>query len=216
MRILRDYWWLLLTLAVITLLFIIRFEWFEVALTFVDDPYVAIGKVVLKLVIVGALLDQLIAVFFPEKKETQEERVRAESALTISREKRRILRDEILKERMANGQNYVNVDLFDDDPRLLPYENSIVDATNAINKMNAERVGFIRVVAFTISLVLAASGITVIREFLVGANPEDFNVKLIFYLDIILTAALISGGTSGINQFFKVIKDSWKDNGVKP
>lgn len=201
-----------MTLVVVTLIFIINYKGNLDKFEWVEDPFETLGQLAVKLFVVGALLDQLISVFFPESAEDQSNRRHLEHALKINRTKQRVLRDEMLRDRLTNKEN-IRVNLME---QMNETEMSVSQAETDMADLNTKRTAYVRRVAFAIGLVLAITGITVLTDFITNI-PEDnieFNDSLIYYLDIILTAALLSGGTSGINQFFRVLRDSWKNNGV--
>nr|WP_299382254.1 hypothetical protein [Allomuricauda sp.] len=220
MEILKKYWWLFLVFIIVTLVFVIKYEGVLEPLVWTDKPFEVLGQLAVKLIVVGALLDQLIAVFFPESEETQTVRTGAETTLRVNREKRNGIRKEILSERLRNNADHARYDTFGTLNRdLSDTDESIRSAQEVLQEINANRMGFVRVVAFAFSLVLAIAGVTVLTDFIEmhnGKGVVELNHKIMYYLDIILTAALLSGGTSGINQFFKVVRDSWKRNDVRP
>lgn len=215
MKVLKNYWWLLLVLITVTLIFIINYKGIVEPLEWTGKPVEVLGKLAVKLIVVGALLDQFIAVFFPESEDVKMQRIQADAVLSNGREKKRILRREIIQERLnlrddmkSEGFRALHLELDN-------AEQSIRNAEEILTEIYSNRIGFVRMVAFAFSLVLAVAGITVLTDFIAMPAPAEagLNYKIVSYLDIILTAALLSGGTSGINQFFKVVKDSWKRNG---
>lgn len=215
MNLFKKYWWLLLVFIAITLIFLIKYEQIATeTLEFTNTPYVAIGKVVLKLVVIGALLDQFISVFFPEKEENKVKRSLAQISLKHNKEQQKRRREEIFQMKLNSSGDFLYEKEINDDSKIKQSTHLIQTAELELLKLNTERTGFIRIVAFTFSLVLAVSGITIIRDFLINPNIESINIKIIYFLDIILSAALISGGTSGINQFFNIVKNSLKNQGV--
>ena len=75
--------------------------------------------------------------------------------------------------------------------------------------MDKERRGKIRRIAFVAGLVLALAGIRVLTPLIVlpaEVGDYTFGNWLISYSDMIFTACLLSGGTSGVNRFFSYIK----------
>ncbi|WP_163515039.1 hypothetical protein [Gelidibacter japonicus] len=66
-------------------------------------------------------------------------------------------------------------------------------------------------IAFGFGLILAITGITTLTDFIIMPNDSNMllNHKILSYYDIIFTAAILSGGTSGIHQLSNVVKDSW-------
>jgi len=216
MKILRNHWWLFLTIIIVTLIFIISYKGNLVKLTWVKDPFETLGQLVVKLIVVGALLDQLISVFFPENSENQLKRKTLETILKTNKANKSFYENELLRERLILTE-VSEVEL----PSKIKNAQEMVNEVEAeISTLNANRTGYVRRVAFAFGLVLAITGITVLTDFITNIpsieSNLNFNHKLIYYLDIILTAALISGGTSGIEKFFRILKDAWKNNGVNP
>lgn len=216
MKILRNHWWLFLTIIIITLIFIISYKGNLEKLTWVKDPFETLGQLVVKLIVVGALLDQLISVFFPENSDNQIKRKTLETILKINKTDKSAYENELLRERLI----LTEASPIDLPSKIKKAQEKINEVEAEISTLNVNRVGYVRRVAFAIGLVLAITGITVLTDFITNIPLDEsdlnFNHKLIYYLDIVLTAALISGGTSGIEQFFRILKDAWKNNGVNP
>ena len=205
MKVLKDYWWLLIIFTAVTLVFIINEGNLPVLASNTDEkPLDILSKVATKLIIVGALLDQFIAVFFSQEEKDKVQRVQSQNALSIVRAEESLVHKEILGQNLqgtsANIQNLT--------ARLNNFNNTKRVAQDKITEIDARRSSYVRKIAFAAGLIIAMTGITVLRDFF-EVGDSGLNYKILAYIDVVFTAAILSGGTSGINQLIQVIKDSW-------
>ncbi len=206
MKILKNYWWLLLVFVAITLVFIISYEGKIPTLESQNEkPLDILGRIFTKLIIVGALLDQFIAVFFPQDETDKEQRIQAQNALSITKEEEKLIHKEILSQRLqGSSATFQNLNT-----RLSTFQSNKQVAENTIAEIDTRRSSYVRKIAFAFGLIIAMTGITILSDFF-NMTDNNVNHKILSYIDIIFTAAVLSGGTSGINQLIQIIKDSWK------
>ncbi|NMH88236.1 hypothetical protein [Flavivirga algicola] len=215
MKVFIKYWWLLLLLLIVTLIFFMKFNEITPGTEWRNEPEKILAGMAAGLIVVGTLLDQFIAVFFRENEETQIKRRIVESRLYAYQEKRRMRRKDILREELNNrdGNRSETINRLEIESNAL--EASIIKEKEQISNLNTERTTYIQMVAFGIGLVLATAGIRTLTPFIVIPDEATgLNFKLLFFCDILFTAALLSGGTAGIHQFLDIIRDSWKRHGV--
>ncbi len=209
MNVLKQYWWLLITFLIVTGIFLTKFDKLNPLIWNMEDPSSLLGNVFVKLLIVGALLDQLIAVFFPQDESNVESRAKSIDALRLAKENKKRVRRIILDQELFGTKT-------DDQVRALERMDnqiSILEKTEKttrqnINDIDVKRSAYVRKVAFATGLVLAITAVTILRDFI--QIEESLNYKILSYIDVLFTAAVLSGGTSGINQLLQLIKDSWK------
>ncbi|WP_299519127.1 hypothetical protein [Winogradskyella sp.] len=208
MKILKDHWWVFLTLVGITLIFFIA-PYYEGKIPTLEpnkeEPLDILTKVAVKLILVGALLDQFIAVFFPQDETDKEERVQALNTLSIAKDEEKLIRKEMLNVQLQGSAASIQKL----DSQLASFRNTKQVAKDKIATTDSDRSAYVRRVAFVIGLIIAMTGVTILRDFF-DMSSDALNHKMLSYIDIIFTAAVLSGGTSGINQLIRVLKDSWK------
>ncbi|MBG6129519.1 hypothetical protein IWQ47_001178 [Aquimarina sp. EL_43] len=213
--VLKKYWWVLLMLVVVILIFFLNYDENHIKdFEWKNNPEKILGELAVGLLLVGALLDQFITVFFAENNDSQEIRKETETTLSFFRERRRIIRRDILQEQLTadTGARAANITRLNSE--LANSEGSIKRAEEIMTTVNSERTTYVRMVAFSIGLILAVTGIKTLTPFISMSSIEsNISTKLLYFCDLLFTAALLSGGTTGISQFLKVIKDSWKRNG---
>ena len=213
MKVFKDYWWLLLTFISITLFFIIGYKGDLPELNWkTGNTSDLLGGVFAKLLIVGALLDQVIAVFFPLDSTAKEQRMQAQNALSLVKDQEKFIQREILN-RELNSLNTPSATAAIQrlNLKLSGFDNTKQIAKNKIATIDAKRSFQVRMIAFAAGLILAMTGITILSDF-IDMTIINFNHKILSYMDVIFTAAVLSGGTAGINALLKVIKDSWSNN----
>ncbi len=210
MKTLKKYWWLFLTFIIVTLVFIVGYKGNITPIEWeTEDNLKLLGAVFAKLLIVGALLDQLIAVFFPQDESDAEQRAQAKAVLFSIREKEKFLNKEMLAIELSITHNENTINSIQSlSTQITTLANSKQTAENKIMAIDAKRSHEVRMVAFAGALIIAVSGITILSDF-VDLSREVLNVQILSYIDVIFTAAVLSGGTTGINQLLKMIKDSW-------
>lgn len=211
MKLFKDYWWLLLTFISITLVFIIGYKGVMPDLEWkTGNTLELLGGVFAKLFIVGALLDQLIAVFFPEDETAKDQRLQAQNALSIIKEKEKFVHKKILSQQLQSPNNANTMAAMQSlNTELSSFANTKQVAEDKIAEIDSKRSSRVRMIAFAAGLILAITGITILSDFIDMSN-KGMNHKILSYIDVIFTAAVLSGGTSGINQLLKIVKDSWK------
>ncbi|MBA6154758.1 hypothetical protein [Gelidibacter maritimus] len=211
MKVFKAYWWLLLILIVVTIVFILGYKGVMPELLWTDKPLDVLGGLFAKLLIVGALLDQFIALFFPPEPSTVELRQAAEIRMTHLKEEQEMVKKQLFYAKLNKEQD-PTIDLMKINSNLSESIKSKEVAANEIERIDGERSKRVRMIAFGVGLILAITGITTLTDFII--MPEDSNMllnhKILSYYDIIFTAAILSGGTSGIHQLSKVVRDSWR------
>ncbi|MDO7171434.1 hypothetical protein [Mariniflexile sp. AS56] len=211
MKMLKKYWWLLITFLTITLVFIIGYKGDLPALDWqTGDTLELLGGVFAKLFIVGALLDQLIEVFFPQDEIDIQSRTQALNALSIVKDNEALIHKEILSQQLYGLSKATTMDSVKSlNTQLTTFSTTKQTAEDKIAEIDEKRSSHVRMIAFAAGLVLAITGITILSDFIDMTN-KGINHKILSYIDILFTAAVLSGGTSGINKLLKIIKDSWK------
>lgn len=213
MKIFKAYWWLFLIFLAITLIFILGYKGVMPELEWTDKPLDILGGLFAKLLIVGALLDQFIALFFPQKPSSVEQRQAAVIKLAYIKEKQEVINKQLFDAKLNFEKDpSPMVDLNTLNSKLSSYITSKEVAANEIERIDSGRSKRVRMIAFGVGLILAITGITTLTDFII--MPDDSNLllnhKILSYYDIIFTAAILSGGTSGIHQLSKVVRDSWR------
>lgn len=213
MNILKKYWWLLLTFIIITLIFFFGYnEVFEPLKWKTEDNLAILGTVFAKLLIVGALLDQFISVFFPQDDDEAAIRAKSLEALNIAKENKKMLKNEILSQRLYGANNDDQMGIFNKiETQISTFDQTEKSARENIASIDTQRSSYVRKVAFACGLIIAVTGITIMDDFILWGK-EGLNRQVFSFIDVVLTAAVLSGGTSGINQLLKVIKDSLAKN----
>lgn len=224
MKSILKHWWLLVAFLASTLIFISYYalpEQHAWGIDWQEKPLEILLSLFGGLIIASALLDQFIEVFFPEPKENQDERNEAISAIQVGkavytetkRKERKWRRNLILATDNKREKLQNNIDDSKEEASL-QYKR-LVEQRQIVNGMDKERRGNIRRIAFVAGLVLALAGIRVLTPLIelptIGDDEPDlskytFGLWLISYCDMIFTACLLSGGTSGVNRFFSYIK----------
>lgn len=212
MKVLKEYWWLLIIFLATTAVFILGYKGVMPELEWTDKPLDILGGLFAKLLIVGALLDQFIALFFPQEPASVQQRQAAIINLTHIKEKQEVVKKEIFDAKLNfDKENHLMDDLNKLNSRLSKYISNKEIVANEIEEIDSKRSKRVRMIAFGAGLILAITGITTLTDFIIMPNDSAMllNHKILSYYDIIFTAAILSGGTSGIHQLFKVVKDSW-------
>ncbi|WP_422104463.1 hypothetical protein [Winogradskyella sp.] len=207
MKLLKNHWWVLLAFISITLIFFLAptYAGKIPALEPNEEALDILTKVTVKLILVGALLDQFIAVFFPQDETDKEERVQAQNTLSIAKDEEKLIRKEMLNLQLQGSlASFQKLN-----SQLVSFRNIKQAAKDKIVTTDSNRSSYVRRVAFVIGLIIAMTGVTILRDFFDMSNNAP-NHKILSYIDIIFTSAVLSGGTSGINQLIRVLKDSWK------
>lgn len=212
MKVFKEYWWLFLIFLATTLVFILGYKGVMPELEWTDKPLDILGGLFAKLLIVGALLDQFIALFFPQEPSSVEQRKAAVIKLAHIKEKQEVVNKQLFDAKLN----------FDKEPRplydlntlnsnLSSYITSKEVVANEIERIDSGQSKRVRMIAFGLGLILAITGITTLTDFIIMPNDSNMllNHKILSYYDIVFTAAILSGGTSGIHQLSKVVKDSW-------
>lgn len=215
MKIFKEYWWLLFILLAITAVFVLGYKGVMPDIEWTDKPLDILTGLFAKLLIVGALLDQFIALFFPQESLTVDKRQEAIIKLDHIKEKQESVKKEIFDVKLNYDKGSHQMSSLNNlNSTLSTYITSKELVANEIEKIDSERSKRIRMIAFGIGLILAITGITTLTDFIIMPNDSAMllNHKILSYYDIIFTAALLSGGTSGIHQLFKVFKDSLKSS----
>lgn len=200
---------------IVTLIFIVQYKGINESIAWHSDPYDVISKLIVKLVVLGALLDQFIAVFFKEKKQKRSNKDQLGLLIRLKQNQKDSIKKEIFKMRISNPEGLFKYEFKEEKEQIKEIEQTILESKMELDNLENQRSGYIRAVAFAIGLVIAISGVTILAEFVDLPRQESkvkLNHQLMYFLDIFFTAAVLSGGTSGINQFFKIIRESWKNN----
>ena len=210
MKTLKNYWWLLLVFIAVTLIFIVTYNGVIPDLGWKKKSLDTLGSVFAKLFIVGALLDQFIAVFFPQDDTDKDQRDQAMNALSIVKDEEKFIQKEILSQQLygfKNANAMASVQTLN--AKLTTFSDTKQVAEDKIAEIDTKRSSFVRKIAFAAGLILAVTGVTILKDF-IEPKQDTLNVKIFYFIDIVLTAAVLSGGTSGINELLRIIKDSWK------
>ena len=210
MRVFKEYWWLLIIFLATTLVFIIGYKGVMPEIEWTDKPIDVLSGVFAKLLIVGALLDQFIALFFPQEPSSKEERQVALTSLAQAKEKQEVLNKQLFETKLNSAKD--NKPMDDLNSKINTIITSKEVPTNVIERIDSERSKRVRMIAFGVGLILAITGITTLTDFIIMPNESNMllNHKILSYYDIVFTAAILSGGTSGIHQLSRIFKDNWK------
>lgn len=222
-----KYWWLALAFLASTVIFIYYYAmknpnqhaW---GISWKENPLDILLTLFGGLLIASALLDQFIEVFFPEPKQNQNDRNEALSTVQVGKaiytdmkRKATKLKRKLVLEEDNTIRGVLQKKTDDAEKETSLQYKRLVEQRQIVNNMDKERRGKIRRIAFVVGLVLALAGVRVLTPLIMfpettAGDPDlsqyTFGLWLISYCDMIFTACLLSGGTSGVNRFFSYIK----------
>lgn len=210
MKVLMKYWPVLIALILASIILVFVYDGVTPNLSWKEDSMGILAGLFTRLLISAALIDQFIAVFFPEETESKIRREIIQSALTEGRNKVQTCLVEIIRMETAAKRDEDYIKKIKND--LEDYDSNNVKLKGELLSINRDRSRKVRMYAFGISLFVAVAGLKVFSElidipvFEPGKIGENINFYIIYYLDMIFTAALLSGGVDGINHFFRSIR----------
>ena len=217
---LKQNWWLMVTGAIVLVVFIIYYvsgdhNW---GLAWTEKPWEILLKLVVGLTITAALIDQLISVFLPDPPELKDKISNARLEASITKENYNRLKEDVRtleRERIVNPVAAADSTTRDQKKLELQATLGTLKANQEqVKEANQQRHGRIRRIAFAISLVVALGGIQVLTPLLDLGTAPPISKYLIWFCDLVLTAALLSGGTSGVRMFVDTLKDALDKNGT--
>lgn len=190
------------------------------AVEWIKNPGSIIVSLSFGLFLSAALLDQFIALFFKEDEHTEQIRKESQAALKEGRSVHKQLlvqKAQANREKMAAPESTQAQATYSaaNDAEVQQRKN-LEAAQVQLAEIKEDRRKSIRYIAFLVGLILAISGVRVLTNFIdySGENSGliEWQQWSLTICDIIFTASLLSGGTSGVNRFFDLIRSQLDKN----
>ncbi len=195
-------------LTLITLLFVFKFNGSIPELKWESDLGSIFTRLAGQFILTAALLDQFIALSFPENEDTIIIKNKLKSKIKINNN---LLKDCIGKIIITKTEKTNSSELTELINERNAIEEKLKITDDELSKIDNERSLRVRRIAFGFGLILSVSGITFLSQFFTIPKGPSLNLQIIMYADMIFSAALLSGGTSGVAKFLDYLKGRLKN-----
>lgn len=206
--------WMLIPISIISAFFFIYYanetgnDW---GLSWTPNLGTKLASLFGGLIISAALIDQFIVVFFPDKDSIDQKLSVIKSKRRNSKEAISEINNHLFSVGLEMIGNKDDLDLVEYEQKLIvdktSHEKQIIEYNIKLHEIMQEKSIRIRRISFVVGLVLTFCGVRFLTELVqINETNRDLHDWILRYCDMIFTAAIISGGTSGVNQFFAMIK----------